>query len=132
MRIKVLTKSDGRLSQLIFLIVVVFEAGHDFPELSIIDMFIISQTTTDALFHQGFCGLCQSQGVVIFFFFMIRLEISVSTMAVVALKQARDAKGMEAITPIPVKTEPRIPLLNTKLPTEQAPSKTDTILYSRL
>ena len=63
---------------------------------------------------------------------MIRIEISVCTMTAVALKQEWDPKGREAVTPIPVKAESRVPLVNTKLPTEQAPSATVTILSRRL
>ena len=48
------------------------------------------------------------------------------------LKQARDPRGKETVVPILVKAEPKVPLVNTKLPTEQAPSVTDTISFRRV
>ena len=67
MLIKVLTKSGGRLTQLILLIVIVFEAGGDLSRLGIIDLFVISKSSTDTLFDDGFCRLCKSQGVAVIF-----------------------------------------------------------------
>ncbi|CAG2253311.1 unnamed protein product [Mytilus edulis] len=59
------------------------------------------------------------------------VEISVRSITVVAFKQAKNPRGIVAITPVPVKAEPRVLLVNTKLTTEQAPSATDTALSKR-
>ncbi|CAG2198283.1 unnamed protein product [Mytilus edulis] len=45
-----------------------------------------------------------------------------------AFKQARNLRGRMALTPVPVKAEPTVLLVNTKLPKEQALSATDTAL----
>ncbi|CAG2231484.1 unnamed protein product [Mytilus edulis] len=67
-----------------------------------------------------------------FFFFLVTcLENSVRSITVIAFKQDRNPRGRVALTPVPVKAEPRVLLVNTKLPTEQAHSVTDTALSRR-